>query len=500
MPSFENPEFRHPIGHPDRVSIVVPVWNGLAWTRDLLATLVAEAIAEIIIVDNGSTDGTGAWLAAAARKDTRLHPIRLDHNTGFAAGCNQGILATTGEFVLVLNNDTRVAPAMIDRLLFTWHRVPHAGLVAPLSNWVKGRQLLRIEPAAEAQNTGAIEQDLRQAYGGGVEEVDSLAGLCLLARRSFFQQVGLFDPGYGIGNFEDDDLCIRTRLAGLRLLIARDAYLWHAGSRTFEALGVDYAEHLLAQERLHDAKWAQHPLVLVEQSVRAATNGDAGDKERAIRFAREQLDRYDPDAPETSWLQRALAQLLEAADRHDEALDSWRCYLTCHSFDPDARCRYALGLLWSGSEAEGRRQFSDAIRSRSLDRIGCASLLNLFARWSHEHGYLDDAVESLGAALAIADDFAPAWNTQAVWHLQAEEYSSAEACLLPFAERDDPDILTNLAIVWAHRGRLADARSAFARASALAGPGSSAAKNLALLEAQLAPETRSLCDGQERYA
>jgi len=94
------------------ISIVIPTFNNLALTRQCLVALyqtTPTCLAEIIIVDNGSTDGTVPFLEAEQRAG-RLRAVLNARNSGFARGCNQGALEARGEFVLFLNNDTETKP------------------------------------------------------------------------------------------------------------------------------------------------------------------------------------------------------------------------------------------------------------------------------------------------------------------------------------------------------------------------------------------------------
>src|SRR5205807_6867539 len=95
----------------------------------------------------------------------------------------------------------------------------------------------------------------RQAYARQALQVDRLTGFCLLVRRAVLDQIGGFDERYGTGFFEDDDLCVRVRRAGFRLLVALDVFVHHFGSRTFQGLGVDCRKQLLENFARFKEKW-----------------------------------------------------------------------------------------------------------------------------------------------------------------------------------------------------------------------------------------------------
>ena len=100
--------------NPD-ITVVIPNWNGLRWLPDCLAALEGQTCrpAEVIVVDNGSTDGSLDWLRA---RGAALRLIALERNTGFAAAVNTGIRAAATPLVALLNTDTRAEPEWLERL------------------------------------------------------------------------------------------------------------------------------------------------------------------------------------------------------------------------------------------------------------------------------------------------------------------------------------------------------------------------------------------------
>lgn len=233
-------------------SIVIPVYNGRADTYACLQSIgkhTPEAH-EIIVVDNGSTDGTAEWLAT---QDVTV--IRNDQNRGFPAACNQGIVAARGQQVVILNNDTLVTPGWLRRMLECLYHDPKVGAVGPRSNFVSGAQRL-------AQHYSSMQQLDGWAWGwserhrGEYLPTARLVGFCLLLRREMLEEVGGFDEQFGLGNFEDDDLCRRAEAAGWKLLVANDSFVHHAGHATFTREGIDLGGLLQANAQKLAEKWA----------------------------------------------------------------------------------------------------------------------------------------------------------------------------------------------------------------------------------------------------
>jgi len=237
-------------------SIILVTFNELPYTRMCLDSLRmrTDEPYELIIVDNGSTDGTVEYLRA--QSDVRL--IENSENRGFPAAVNQGLAAAKGEQLLLLNNDTILTTGWLCRMLDVLDSDPKIGLVGPTSNHVGSaqqidvdyRHLNDLDGFAWTRHSQLIAE--RQPL---VQETDRLIGFCLLFRRSVLDAVGLLDEQFGIGCFEDDDFCRRARAAGFSAVIARSAFIHHFGSVTFQASGADLGQILQTNQKLYDAKW-----------------------------------------------------------------------------------------------------------------------------------------------------------------------------------------------------------------------------------------------------
>ena len=229
---------------PGLVSIVIPVHNNWKLTSACLGALRAstDRDLEIIIVDNGSTDETPQGLI-----DEDVVVVTNPDNRGFPAAVNQGILRSTGEFVCILNNDTEVTQGWLTELLNALDE-PQTQLVGPRSNRIAGLQQIPGGPEVEP-SSHAWAREWAATRCGRTWRTDRLIGFCLLARRATFEAVGGFDEGFGIGNYEDDELGHRLIAAGGHLRVADGAVVLHHGSATFASLEVDMAAVLRSASR-----------------------------------------------------------------------------------------------------------------------------------------------------------------------------------------------------------------------------------------------------------
>lgn len=242
---------------PGLTSIIVLAWNGWEHTQKCLASVLEHTKQpyEIVVVDNGSTDGTVDELRRLVARTPQLRVIANRSNRGFAAGNNQGLAIARGEFVLLLNNDTVVTRGWLARLLRVFEREPRAGIVGPVSNSVSGPQLV---PAATYEPGAGLQEYAARwaaAHDGEVAPANRVVGFCLLARSELIDRIGGLDEQFGSGNFEDDDFCLRAAHAGYQARIARDVFIHHTGSQTFKAAKIDYRQSLERNWSLFKTKW-----------------------------------------------------------------------------------------------------------------------------------------------------------------------------------------------------------------------------------------------------
>lgn len=242
-------------------SIIILCCNQAPITRMCLESLARHTPLphQLLLVDNGSTDETPALLEQFARTGHQglmeLSILRNEKNLGFAAGVNQALPRATGDYVVLLNNDTVLTPGWLEGLLGVAQHVPLAGMVGALSNEVPDPQ--RLAPGYGMDLTGldAFALARRQSHARQVMEVERLSGFCVLIPRPILQTIGLLDEQFGLGFFEDDDLGVRIRQAGYQLLVALDTYIHHWGSQTIRSLGLDAQQLLTENHAKFRSKW-----------------------------------------------------------------------------------------------------------------------------------------------------------------------------------------------------------------------------------------------------
>ena len=301
-------------------SVIIPCWNQLEFTRKCVAALMrqtAPSCWELIVIDNGSTDGTGSYLGGV--QDASPVPVTVianSTNRGFPAAINQGLQYARGEYIVLLNNDVVVTEGWLSQLISLASIAPtteisqeadqgvstaehteatesrsqnqrrfkevndaypgrnitvidlgqeerngarvgdgRIGLVGPMSNYAAPPQLVENVPYHDLTEMSEFARRWRDEHHGQWFTVPKLSGFCLLMKRAVYEAIGGLDERFGLGFFDDDDLAERARRAGFELAVAHDLFVHHFGSRTFVGNGIDSGRLLEENAARFAAKW-----------------------------------------------------------------------------------------------------------------------------------------------------------------------------------------------------------------------------------------------------
>ncbi len=215
-----------------RVAAIVLNYNGRDVTLQALSSLTAMTYTayDVVVIDNGSTDGS---FDAVAEAFPRVRQLRTEENLGAAGGCNLGIrwaMENGYDYLLILNNDIEVAPEMLTELVRLAQSDPAIGCVGPKEYyywdrerlWSAGGTLRFREAITRERGDGEID---RGQYDRD-EEVDYINGCAMLVRREAVAAAGLWDPIFHLA-VEDADFCTRMKAHGFRCFYAYRARLWH---------------------------------------------------------------------------------------------------------------------------------------------------------------------------------------------------------------------------------------------------------------------------------
>ncbi len=247
------------------VSVVVLTYNNLEITKACLYSLERYSHypnLELIIVDNGSSAETRSFLRSyegsrplAAIKNVRI--LLNEKNMGFAAGNNAGIREASGDYIVLLNNDTFVTSGWVLDLIRHFRASPRLGLVGPVTNNIGNEARIQIEYAT-MQEMASESRSYTRAHSRELLRAERVAFFCVAISRAVLAEVGLLDEDFALGFFEDDDYCNRVREAGYEIGIADDVFVHHHLSASFDALDRKERDALFDRNRrLYEAKWGE---------------------------------------------------------------------------------------------------------------------------------------------------------------------------------------------------------------------------------------------------
>ncbi len=366
-----------------RASIIVLCHNAREVSEPCLAALRFHTGPrdEIVVVDNGSTDGTGELLAGLAAAEPRVRVITSETNLGFAAGNNLGLAAARGRHLVLLNSDVAVTPGWLDRLLAVLERRPGCGLVGPVTNRISGPQQV---PVAYDQRTLAgldrFAARVAREEAGRDDPLWRLVGFCLLLRREVVERIGGLDERFGQGNFEDDDYCLRALLAGFGARVARDCFVHHWGGASFRAAGIDYGASLARNWELFRRKWGVPAGVAPDAGYDLRPHLSGGfDPARHVCPLPGAAAGGDPVA---------VARRLLAAGRPAAAAERFRAALRAAPDDPRVRLGLARAL-WGTGDAAGAVAEATAVLRRDPT---CADAVDDLGRFLQTAGHVAQAV------------------------------------------------------------------------------------------------------------
>jgi O-antigen biosynthesis protein len=249
------------LGNRPSVSILIPTYNGAALVDDcleaLLPTLSAFLDVEVLVIDDGSCDDTGARVCAWSAREPRVRLLGLPRNQGFVRACNRGAMAARGEILVLLNNDTRPQPGWLEALLRTFALHPDAGAVGGKLLYPDGRLQEAgslVFSDGSAANFGKGDPSSEAPLYNHLREVDYCSGALLATPRSLFFQLGTLDARYLPAYYEDTDYCFKVRAAGRGVYYQPESRVVHVEGATS---GTDLHRGVKRFQSLHQARFRE---------------------------------------------------------------------------------------------------------------------------------------------------------------------------------------------------------------------------------------------------
>lgn len=243
-----------------RVSVIILAFNNRELTQRCIESLIERSDypnLEIIVVDNASSEETQSYLRSLVQSHPEIRLIFNNENIGFAAGNNVGLSIATGDYLVLLNNDTLVTPGWVLTLRRHFQNHPELGLLGPVTNNIGNEARIATSYVSEEQMPAAT-LDYTLAHMGQIYQMNNAAFFCVMMSRSTYERCGPISEDYGRGFFEDDDYCRRVEAAGLKIACAEDVFIHHQLSASFNKLNERLRRVLFERNRsIYERKWGK---------------------------------------------------------------------------------------------------------------------------------------------------------------------------------------------------------------------------------------------------
>ena len=224
-----------------KVGVVILNHNGKSLAEQCVRSVLQCGYrnTDIILVDNASTDGSLDYLRAMFPV---VHGVANSENLGIAGGRNRGFVEAIhrgAEYVLSLDNDTRIDPGLFEALLGVAELDPRVGVVGPKTYMDDGSARIQCAGGRITYTQNVCSERGRGKPDRGqydrIQDVDYFPGFGFMARREIFEKLNYLDERfYGYGH-EDTDFCLRAARLGYRIVYVPQAVMWHRGSATIGA-------------------------------------------------------------------------------------------------------------------------------------------------------------------------------------------------------------------------------------------------------------------------
>ena len=241
------------------IIIIILNWNGKEDTLECLASVKEFDYAnyEIVVVDNGSSDGS---VDAISKQYPDMTLLQTGENLGYAGGNNVGIrwaLERDADYILLLNNDTIVATDLLSAFINATNLIPSGSILGAKIYFFDNPNILWFAGGRWSNDLNSCEH-IGYGQPDGIEfnhktEVDYITGCALFADAATFKEIGLLDDAFFL-TYEETDWCYRARAKGHKCIVIPEAKLWHKVSSSFGGADSPIINYFITRNKLLWAK------------------------------------------------------------------------------------------------------------------------------------------------------------------------------------------------------------------------------------------------------
>ncbi len=216
------------------VSIIIPCFNALEYTKQCIESVLLQTNLnyELILINNGSTDGTKEYFKTLKRnlkinkKLNKVTIIQAIKNLGVAKALNLGISKSIGKYVCYLNNDVIVTKDWLKKIVKAAKSDKQIGAVGTMFNSFEDKKYLK-NVEKNKKLIDVVAQTISVKNSGKIKKAKTIHGLCMFVKKSVFKKVGLFNEKFYPCFGEDIEFCERLKKNGYKLVDATDVFIFH---------------------------------------------------------------------------------------------------------------------------------------------------------------------------------------------------------------------------------------------------------------------------------
>jgi tetratricopeptide (TPR) repeat protein/cellulose synthase/poly-beta-1,6-N-acetylglucosamine synthase-like glycosyltransferase/serine acetyltransferase len=435
------------------VSIIILHQNGLDNIRLNLESIRRNTPEphEVIIFDNGSSDGSRDYL----RSLSDIILIESPDNIGCTPGRARAMSAARGRYLILLDNDTIVTRGWVTKFIQHAQKNPHIGLMGPCSNYVSGPQLVPNTPYRTDGQLEAFAEEWSRQHRDELVPVSRLVGFCMFISRELFEKIGVSDETLGFFGFDDDDYSLRAFIAGFNPSIARDIFIHHTGGP--QGRGDQQVNRkLLEAWECYKRKWG------IDQALPFGNPWDMAPilaqpfdplKHYCRPYPASVMGKMTPHGQFNTHNAPVGARTVDASESHTEE-QSRR-----------AQKYFAEGnsLMKKGDFAQSVKAFQAAIDLSPHNAQGC--FLNMGYALKQQ-GKIDEAIQIYEKAVAMQPDYADAYCNLGNAYKEKGELERAVGCYEKALAVNpaDEDSLYNLGNIFRELGKFDEAIESYRKA------------------------------------
>lgn len=234
-------------------SIVILSYNQLNYTKACLESIkqYTDLPYEVIVIDNASTEKE--CVEYLESRDDIIF-IKNSVNKGFAGGCNQGISMAKGKYIMLLNNDTIVTRNWLSNMVDLLDKNSNIAMTGPLTNATVGKQMIYTDYGSDMEKMHELAKRVSES-GNKPWRTLRLVFFCVLIRREIFDEIGMLDEKFAVGNYEDDDFNLRMLMAKKEFYICRTSFIHHFMNVSFKQRNVEREKVMMKNKKLLEDKW-----------------------------------------------------------------------------------------------------------------------------------------------------------------------------------------------------------------------------------------------------